>query len=259
MNLLIKTLIDLKEPAILIRLFIPFAAGLILVSILGYGMFGILLTSDFVTQNPIVTDFNHWQLEAENTIGAIPFIGGIILWFLGFTIAIVAGVIGIILGSYLVLLFAMIITGFMTDTLVKAIHDKHYPHTDYKGHGSLGDITWKTIKFGLLMLLVLILTLPLFFIPLINIVWFWLLGFFFFRYFLVLDVGQVILPEPLFKKLNGLTNWEPTSALAILLLLSIFPVVGFFVPVLAVIALSHYYFDQLSLEAVDKNDTPPAS
>lgn len=248
MNLLWKTLADLKEPAILIRLFIPFAAGLILVSILGYGMFGILLTSDIITQNPLVQDFEHWQEQAETTIGAIPIIGGIILWFLGFAVAIVAGVIGIILGSYLVLLFAMIITGFMTDSLVKAVHDKHYPHTEYQGHGSIADMIWKTVKFGLLMLLVFILTLPLFFIPLINIIWFWLIGFFFFRYFVVLDVGQVILPEPLFKKLSGLTNWEPTSALGILLLLNVFPMVSFFVPVLAVIALSHYYFDKLSLE-----------
>lgn len=248
MNLLLKTLVDLKEPAILIRLFIPFAAGLILVSLLGYGMFGILLTSDFITQNPMIQDFDQWQQEAENAIGAIPLIGGIVLWFLGFAIAIIVGVIGVILGSYLVLLFAMIITGFMTDTLVKAVHDKHYPHTDYEGHGSVSDMIWKTVKFGLLMLLIFLLTLPLLFIPFINIIWFWMLGFFFFRYFMVLDVGQVILPEPMFKKLRGLTNWEPSSALAILLLLSVFPIVGFFVPVLAVIALSHYYFDKLSLE-----------
>jgi hypothetical protein len=248
MNLLFKTLTDLKEPAILLRLFIPFAAGLILVSLMGYGLFGIFLTSDFVTQNPMVQDFNHWEQQAENTIGAIPVIGGIILWFLGFVVAIIAGVIGIILGSYLILLFAMIITGFMTDSLVKAVHDKHYPYTDYTGHGSTAGMIWQVVKFGLLMLLLLLLTLPLFFIPLVNIVWFWLLGFFFFRYSVVLDVGQVILPEAMFNRLRGLTNWEPTSALAILLLLSAFPIIGFFVPVLAVIALSHYYFDQLSLE-----------
>ncbi len=247
MNLLLKTLADLTEPAILIRLFIPFAAGLIMVSLLGYGMFGLLLTSDIVTQSPMVQDFQLWQQQAETTIGAIPVIGGIILWFLGFMIVVVAGIIGVILGSYLVLLFAMIITGFMTDSLVKAVRNKHYPNTEYTGHGSVTEMIWKTVKFGFLMILLLIITLPLFFIPLINIVWFWLLGFFFFRYFLVLDVGQVILPKELFNKLSGLTNWEPTSALAILLLLSVFPIVGFFVPVLAVIALSHYYLDQLSL------------
>ncbi len=249
MNLLWKTLLDLKEPAILIRLFIPFAVGLVMVSLLGYGLFGLFFTSDLVTQSPMVQDYQSWEAQAETTIGAIPLIGGMILWFIGLSIAIIAGVIGVILSSYLVLIFAMIITGFMTDSIVKVIHDKHYPDTDYKGHGSMLGMLWKVIKFALLMLLLLIITLPLLFIPLINIVWFWLIGFLFFRYSVVLDVGQVILPEALFQKLKGVTNWEPSGVVAILFGLSVFPVISLFAPVLAVIALSHYYFEQLSLES----------
>lgn len=247
MTLLWKTLLDLKEPAILWRLFIPFAAGLILVSLMGYGIFGVLLTSDFITQSPMVQNFSEWQVQAESTIGAIPLIGGLILWILGFVVAVIAGLLGIIIGSYLILLFAMIITGFMTDSLVKAVHDKHYPHTPYKGHGSFWGMNWKLIKFGLLMLLLLVLTLPLMLVPIVNVIWFWLIGLLFFHYAIVHDVGQVILPESLFVKLKPITNWAPTSALAIIYAASVFPVVSFFAPVLAVIALSHYYFEQLSL------------
>lgn len=248
MELLFKTLIDLKEPKILIRLFIPFGVGLILVALMGYGFFGLLLTSDWVLNNPMVQDFESWSLEAEQTIGAIPLIGGIILWFLGLAVTVIAGVLGIILGSYLVLIFAMIVTAFMTDTLVKAVHDLHYPHTDYHGHGSTAGMIWKITKFALLMLLIFLITIPLLFIPLINIVWFWLLGFLFFRYSLVLDVGSVILPQELFEKLNGIGNWQPTIALAVLFSLSVFPMMSFFAPVLGVLALAHYYFDQLSLQ-----------
>jgi len=247
MNLLWKTLVDLKEPAILIRLFVPFAAGLVLVSLMGYGIFGLFLTSDAVTHSAFVMDVQTWQSQAENTIGAIPLIGGLILWFMGLAVTVVAGILGIILGSYLVLLFAMIITGFMTDSIVKAVHDKHYPHTDYSGHGTTAGMIWKLVKFGLLILLLLIVTLPLLFIPLINVVWFWVLGFLFFRFSIVQDVGQVILPEPLFNQLKPVTNWTATSPIAILFFLSVFPMMSFFAPMLAVIALSHYYFDELSL------------
>jgi CysZ protein len=153
---------------------------------------------------------------------------------------------GIVLGSYLVLLFAMIITGFMTDSIVKVIHDKHYPHTAYSGHGTVAGMIWKLVKFGLLTLLLLIVTLPLLFIPLINLVWFWVLGFLFFRFSVVQDVGQVILPEALFKQLKPVTNWAATTPVAILFFFSVFPMVSFFAPMLAVIALSHYYFDKLS-------------
>ncbi|MBD3754683.1 MAG: EI24 domain-containing protein [Gammaproteobacteria bacterium] len=241
-----KTLADLKEPAILWRLFVPFAAAIVLVSLLGYGLFGVLLFSDWVTQNTMVVEFTTWSQNAENTIGSIPLIGGLLLWIIGFVVTLVAGVLGFLLGSYLVLLFAMVITGFMTDSLVKAVHDKHYPHTPYSGHGSIGGMLWKLTKFGLLMLLLFLVTIPMLFIPLVNIIWFWLLGFLFFRYSVVLDVGQVILPEALFNQVKGLGNGTSTLTLAGFFALSLLPILSLFAPVLAVIALAHYYFDMLS-------------
>jgi len=245
-DLLLKTLSDLKEPAILWRLFVPFVAAIILVSLMGYGIFGVFLVSDFVTQNPLVQEMGGWTTEAEQTIGAIPFIGTALIWIIGTVFAVIAGILGVLLGSYLILLFAMIITGFMTDSLVKAVHDKHYPNTDYSGHGTMLGMIWKLLVYGFLLLLLFIVTIPMLFIPLVNIVWFWLLGFMFFRYSVVLDVGQVILPEKLFNEVKHMTNWTPTTAVGALFLLSTLPLVGLFIPVLAVIALSHYYFDYLS-------------
>jgi len=187
-----------------------------------------------------------WTSEAEQSIGAIPFIGGVLIWIVGMVFAVIAGILGVLLGSYLILLFAMIITGFMTDSLVKAVHDKHYPNTDYFGHGTMTGMIWKLLVYGFLLLLLFIVTIPMLFIPLVNVVWFWLLGFMFFRYSIVLDVGQVILPEKMFNEVKHMTNWTPTSAVAALFLMSTLPLIGLFVPVLAVIALSHYYFDYLS-------------
>lgn len=246
LDLFFKTLSDLKEPAILWRLFIPFAASIVLVSLMGYGLFGVFLVSDFVTNNSMVLEVNTWTNEAEQTIGAIPVIGAVLLWVVGAVFAVIAGILGVLLGSYLILLFAMIITGFMTDSIVKVIHDKHYPNVDYQGHGSIADMLLQMLKFGLLLLLVFLLTIPMLFIPLVNIVWFWLLGFMFFRYALVLDVGQVILPESMFNEVKGMGNWTPTLTLAGFFFLSTLPILGLFIPVLAVIALAHYYFDYLS-------------
>ncbi len=253
-DLLIKTLSDLKEPAILWRLFVPFVAAIVLVSLLGYGIFGVFMVSDFVTNNPFVQDVETWTAEAEQTIGAIPFIGTAILWLLGVVFAVIAGILGVLLGSYLILLFAMIITGFMTDSLVKAVHDKHYPHTDYQGHGTMLGMLGKLLWYGFLLLLLFLVTIPMLFIPLINVIWFWLLGFMFFRYSVVLDVGQVILPEKMFNEVKQITNWTPTLAIAALFLLSTLPLIGLFIPVLAVIALSHYYFDYLSTMPVREQD-----
>jgi hypothetical protein len=250
MTLFWKTLADLKEPAILWRLFVPLLAAIVLVSLLGYGLFGVFLFSDSFTGHPVVSEFYVWSNQAEQSIAAIPFIGGVLLWTIGVVVAVIAGVLGLLLGSYLILLFAMIITGFMTDSLVKAVHDKHYPHTPYSGHGSMWGMLWKMFKFGFLLLLLFLVTIPMMFIPLINVVWFWLLGFVFFRYALVLDVGQVILPQAQFIQLKPLTNWTPTATLAGFFALSLMPLFSLFAPVLAVIALAHYFFDKLSEQTV---------
>ncbi len=254
LDLLVKTLSDLKEPAILWRLFIPFLASMILVSSLGYGLFGVFLLSDTVTTHPMVVEFTNWSSEAEQVLGSIPVVGALLLWVITAVFAVVVGILGILLGSYLIVLFAMIITGFMTDSLVKAVHDKHYPDIEYHGHGSFGSMLGKMLKFGVVLFLLFILTVPMLFIPLINIVWFWLLGFLFFRYVLVLDVGQVILSETQFQAVKGMTVWPPTLILALFFLLSTFPVLGFFAPVLGVIALAHYYFDYLSKEPHNVSD-----
>jgi hypothetical protein len=46
--------------------------------------------------------------------------------------------------------------------------------------------------------------------------------------------------------LKGFANWTPTLSLGSLFLLSTMPFLGLFIPVLAVIALAHHYFDHLS-------------
>lgn len=245
MSMVWKTLSDLKEPAILWRLAIPFIASIMLVSLLGYSLFGVLLSSDWILQSSWVVQMDDWAQQAETGIASVPIIGAVLLWVVTTLFAIIAGVLGLLLGSYLVLLFAMIITGFMTDSLIKAVQQKHYPHLVYDGHGTTLGMIWKLVKFGFLILLLLLLTIPILFIPLINILWFWLLGFWFFRYSLVLDVGQVILSEADFEKVKGFGYWPATAWLAALFLTSTLPIIGLFIPVIAVIGLAHLYFETL--------------
>jgi len=242
-DILWKTLADLKEPKILVRLFVPLVAGLVLVSLLGYGLFGLFLSSE---PSPFVQALELWWQQAENSLQSIPLIGAVLVWLLSAVIAVTAGVIGVLVGSYLVLLFAMVIAGLMSDTLVRVVRDKHYPGLEYHGHGSVWRMLSQLALYGLVLLLLLIITLPVMFIPGINAVWFWWLGFLFFRYGMVLDVGSIILPQRLFEQEKPLTNWTPTLLLLIFYMLSLVPVLSLFAPMLAVIALAHYFFDRLT-------------
>lgn len=240
LSLLWKTLLDLKHPAILWRLFLPFLISMALVSLMGYSFLALFLTGDWITQNAYVVEFNETAAQAEQWVAGIPLVGGLLVWAVTLMFTLMVGVVGLLLGSYLVLLLAMMITAFMTDSLIKAIRDIHYPAIDYQGHGNFFGLLIKMLGYGALLLLLLLLGLPLLFIPLVNIVWLWFLGFLFFRYTLMLDVGQVILSEPEFQRVRSIWLTTPTLGLMLLYSATILPLVSFFIPIIGVIFLAHW-------------------
>lgn len=240
LSLLWKTLLDLKHPAILWRLFLPFLISMALVSILGYSFFGLLLTSDWLTQNAYVVEVNAAAENVEQWLASIPVIGAILVWTLVSLFTLFVGIVSFLLGSYLVLIVALIITAFMTDSLIKAVRDIHYPNVEYQGHGSFFGLMIKMLGYGAFLVLLLLLGVPLLFIPLVNIVWLWFLGFLFFRYAIFLDVGQVVLSDQEFQQVSSLGQTTPTLGLMLIYSATILPLVSFFVPVIGVIFLAHW-------------------
>ena len=240
LSLLWKTLLDLKHPTILWRLFLPFLISMALVSILGYSFFGLLLTSDWLTQNAYVVEVNAAANSAEQWLASIPVIGAILVWTLVSLFTLFVGIVSFLLGSYLVLIVALIITAFMTDSLIKAVRDIHYPNVEYQGHGSFFGLMIKMLGYGAFLVLLLLLGVPLLFIPLVNIVWLWFLGFLFFRYAILLDVGQVVLSDQEFQQVSSLGQTTPTLGLMLIYSATILPLVSFFVPVIGVIFLAHW-------------------
>ncbi len=240
LSLLWKTLLDLKHPAILWRLFLPFLISMALVSILGYSFFGLLLTSDWLTQNAYVVEVNAAAENVEQWLASIPVIGAILVWTLVSLFTLFVGIVSFLLGSYLVLIVALIITAFMTDSLIKAVRDIHYPNVEYQGHGSFFGLMMKMLGYGAFLVLLLLLGVPLLFIPLVNIVWLWFLGFLFFRYAIFLDVGQVVLSDQEFQQVSSLGQTTPTLGLMLIYSATILPLVSFFVPVIGVIFLAHW-------------------
>ncbi|HKM15696.1 MAG TPA: EI24 domain-containing protein [Marinospirillum sp.] len=238
--LLWKTLLDLKHPAILWRLLLPFLIAMALVSLLGYSFLALFLTGDWITQNAYVVEFNETATQAEQWVAGIPLVGGLLVWTIMMMFTLLVGAVSFLLGSYLVLLLAILITSFMTDSLIKAVRDIHYPNVEYQGHGSFFGLSMKMLGYGAFLLLLLLLGVPLLFIPLVNIIWLWFLGFLFFRYALLLDVGQVVLSDQEFQQVSSLTQITPTLGLMLIYSATILPLVSFFAPVIGVIFLAHW-------------------
>ncbi|MDY0135737.1 MAG: EI24 domain-containing protein [Thiomicrospira sp.] len=248
-DLLFKTAMSFRDAKLWLWLMLPFVLAMVLVSLLGYGSIAYVLNSDWLLSSAWFVEVNQQVDEVESWLLGVPLIGAGLVWFFTLLFGVIIGLVTLILGSYLVLLFAMFITGFLTDILIKTVRNKDYPGVIYQGHGSVWGMLLKVGGYGLGLLLLFILTLPILLIPLVNIVWFWMLGFLFFRYVMVLDVGQVLLSHPQHQASKSFQNWTPTLTLGVLYSLTLLPFVSFFVPVWAVIALAHYHLARLQAES----------
>lgn len=86
-------------------------------------------------------------------------------WLVGFLVYTV--------GTIFVMMFSVLLTiliiGFLTPTILGVLKKRHYPNLETNGFGSLMSPLWVALKSGLIMVLLFILFIPLYFIPLINI------------------------------------------------------------------------------------------
>jgi len=150
------------------------------------------------------------------------------------------------IGSFLTLYFsifvALLIVGFLTPTILKEIQTRHYSDVEIIGHSNIFEALFLTLKWIAVMLLMFIVFIPLYFIPLVNIVAFNLPLYYFFHKMMTYDVGATICS----KEENMKIKFFHASTLRLktlgLYLISLIPFVVFFASVFYIIYLGHTYF-----------------
>jgi len=170
-------------------------------------------------------------------------------WLAGFLLY----TIGAILVFHISVILTLIIIGFLTPFIVKYLQKQHYSSLILKPYGSLLGALWVFFKAFIIMILLYILLVPLYFIPLINLVAFYLPLYYFFHKLLNYDVSSTILSykeylEIYFKKANIFR-----IRTLFLYFISTIPFITLFVAVFYVIYLSHAYF--IELEKISSNET----
>ena len=150
------------------------------------------------------------------------------------------------IGSFLTLYFsifvALLIVGFLTPTILKEIQTRHYSDVEIIGHSNIFEALFLTLKWIAVMLLMFIVFIPLYFIPLVNIVAFNLPLYYFFHKMMTYDVGATICS----KEENMKIKFFHASTLRLktlgLYLISLIPFLVFFASVFYIIYLGHTYF-----------------
>ena len=170
-------------------------------------------------------------------------------WLVSFFVFTIGGMM-----MFVVAIFsAVLIIGFLTPMIMRELQQRHYPEVTLEGHGNAFTSLFHSIKYVFVTMILLIVLIPLYFIPLVNIVAFNLPFYYLFHKFYLLDVGTTVLVKEEYKQMMYFKGNKIRITTVILYALSLIPFAALITPVYNVIVLGHtvlrYKQAQLQLEA----------
>jgi hypothetical protein len=155
-----------------------------------------------------------------------------------------------VFGTFLVWKLSIILTiaivGFLTPYIISSIQKKHYPDVVLQGHGTLLETVWILVKTTLIMIGLFIAFIPLYFIPLINVIVFFIPFYYFFHKLLNSDVAMTMLSKEQYFHIYSKKAFSFRLRTLFLYLLSLIPFLAMFTSVFFIIYLCHSYFNELN-------------
>jgi len=150
------------------------------------------------------------------------------------------------IGSFLVLYFsifiALIIVGFLTPTILRELQSRHYSDVEMIGHSNIFEAMFLLLKWVLVMIMMFIVFIPLYFIPIVNVVAFNLPLYYFFHKIMTYDVSSTICTKDEAMKIKFFHATTLRLKTLGLYLISLIPFVVFFASIFYIIYLGHSYF-----------------
>lgn len=150
--------------------------------------------------------------------------------------------VGTFITLYFSIFVALIIIGLLTPAILKEIQKRHYSDVEMRGDSSIFEFLFLTLKWVLIMLLMFVVFVPLYFIPLVNIVAFNFPLYYFFHKMITYDVSSTICTKDEAMKIKFFHASTLRLKTLGLYLISLIPFVIFFASVFYVIYLGHSYF-----------------
>ena len=171
-------------------------------------------------------------------------------WLVGFLVYTV--------GTIFVMMFSVLLTiviiGFLTPMILKVLQKRHYSHLQTNGFATFLSPLWVILKSTFVMIFLFILLIPLYFIPLINIIAINLPIYYFFHKLLTFDVASTILTEDEYAIIRARNANAFKFRTLFLYFISMIPFITLFSAVFYIIYLGHSYFIQLEkLRGIDLN------
>ncbi len=153
--------------------------------------------------------------------------------------------VGSFIMMYLSVAIGLFVIGFLTPWILPIIRDRHYPDIKIEGFGTIPEVTWFFIKTLLIMIVMMFLLIPFYFIPLLNLVAINLPFYYFFHRLLNFDVGSTICKKEDYKKIMFYKGNSIRLKTFLMFLVTMIPFVAIFTMVYFVVYLGHVYFYEL--------------
>jgi hypothetical protein len=159
-------------------------------------------------------------------------------WLLSFFIYTIGGFFTLLIS----IVIAIVVIGFLTPTIVKVIHQRYYSDIDLQGFGGIFDISWYMMKTIFIMIMLLFLLIPLYFIPVVGIFILNLPFYYLFHKSLTYDVGSTILTKEQYAQIHFKNKGTLRLKTLLLFSISLIPFAILFTSAFFVIYLAHNYF-----------------
>ena len=235
-GILRKSLSDLFTAKMLQYSILPFVISMIVLYILFFIVAGMgvdqLTTLDInSTQTTIENGVPHTESFAATLQGTaiIKFLmsSALTSWIATFLIYTIGG----FLTLYLSIFVALIVIGFLTHMILKEIQMRHYQDVEMIGHSNMFEGIFLGLKWVLIMVVLFIVMIPLYFIPIINVIAFNLPLYYFFHKMMTYDVSSSICTKEEDMKIRFFYGSTLRLKTLGLYLLSLIPFVIFFASV----------------------------
>ena len=159
-------------------------------------------------------------------------------WLVSFIVFTVGGIATFILAMFV----ALVIIGFLTPYIVAEVHRRHYSQLPRDHHGSTVGILLTSLKHVAVMLLLFLVLMPLYFVPMLNLIAFNLPFYYLFHKLYLLDVGTETTTKERFRLIMFFHGGNLRLTTLALYLLSLIPFAAYITPVFNVIVLAHTMF-----------------
>ena len=139
------------------------------------------------------------------------------------------------------------------------LHERHYADVQIKHYGNLFVSVWVVLKNILVACLLFILLIPLYIIPVVNIIALNYPLYYIFRRLLEYDITSAMMDREEFEEIHYKARRRLGFRMVLLYLLSLIPLMGLFIPVFYVIYLGNGYFialRQMRASAVQTEKNP---